>query len=946
MANDNKSKKGSSFFRSFSFVLFLLLAALFTAIGSLGVFKKLEYRMYDFLLARRKEPLQSPNILFVNVDNESIQSVGEWPWTRNVLADALIRMKELGAYSAIFDIEYLSPSPQGIAPNAEQNMNAAVSMSREEITQLIQEFSQSVEGGFISRRELPDVTKAMIADYIEPTLENMKEAISSSMYRDNDDYFARAIQFFENTWLTINTRDLGIQLSDDARLYAQKRLLIKKVTDINNYILKDNQYTSDEQYNGLEAGFSPALHELLTHAQGAGFTTVVIDDDGIRRRIELLYNYDGSYLGQLSFAPLLNLIDAQRIERKKYSLAVYGALFPGETKRVDFSIPLDAHGRMLINWLHSEHGSSFRNESVMFLYELDNFERNIATYLENIRANLLLDHRGAPLEYVATASRLIDAYEHIERQKQALLAKCGGYDIDGNLISGITEEEYSDYFALRASYFEDVQSFIEADHMSAIGSRLEQLLEQGLSSDDASNFATVMQEQFDALGGDYELYTQYFDEMKTVYDGAYCIIGNTASSSTDLGTNPFERSYPNVGTHANVMNTILQRDFITPVSWVIGMAFAVLLMFITMMLIYGRSDSVQNVVQGLVLFVIIGTLVALMIVPGLYIPLVTPGLFAVSMYVAGIIMRFMSSDKEKRFLRRAFSTYLSNEVVNEIVSDPQKLTLGGEDKHITALFTDIKGFSSFSELVTPSQLVSILNIYLSALSNIILEHDGTIDKYIGDAIVSFFGAPIDLPDHAYRACVAAVRMKQAEKEFNERHLADKAIPRALETRIGINTGNMVVGNMGTDMKMNYTIMGNDVNLASRLEGVNKIYKSWILVSEQTWNEADSGEHRGELVSRRLDRVRVVGINKPVQLYNVLGFKSEMTADELAAVDEFHEALDLYLQLEFKKAGRKFMKVHRMGGNDGAALVFAERCKEYLQNGVPKGWDGVMNMTTK
>ena len=231
MANDNKSKKGSSFFRSFSFVLFLLLAALFTAIGSLGVFKKLEYRMYDFLLARRKEPLQSPNILFVNVDNESIQSVGEWPWTRNVLADALIRMKELGAYSAIFDIEYLSPSPQGIAPNAEQNMNAAVSMSREEITQLIQEFSQSVEGGFISRRELPDVTKAMIADYIEPTLENMKEAISSSMYRDNDDYFARAIQFFENTWLTINTRDLGIQLSDDARLYAQKRLLIKKVTD-------------------------------------------------------------------------------------------------------------------------------------------------------------------------------------------------------------------------------------------------------------------------------------------------------------------------------------------------------------------------------------------------------------------------------------------------------------------------------------------------------------------------------------------------------------------------------------------------------------------------------------------------------------------------------------------------------------------------------------------
>jgi adenylate cyclase len=158
---------------------------------------------------------------------------------------------------------------------------------------------------------------------------------------------------------------------------------------------------------------------------------------------------------------------------------------------------------------------------------------------------------------------------------------------------------------------------------------------------------------------------------------------------------------------------------------------------------------------------------------------------------------------------------------------------------------------------------------------------------------------------------------------------------------------MVVGNMGTSMKMNYTIMGNDVNLASRLEGVNKIYKSWVLVSEQTWNEADSGEHKGELVSRRLDKVRVIGINKPVQLYNILGFRKEMPENELAEIDAFHEALDTYLRKDFAKAGKMFLAADKMiEGGDGAAVVFADRCRGYIENGVPAGWDGVMTMTTK
>ena len=946
MAQKKKTKKSSSFFTSLGFIVLIVTAVVFSALGAFGFFQKLDYRVYDLLLGLRREPKQSEKILFINIDDESIQALGEWPWSHDVIADCLLRIRELGAESVVFDVEYLSPSPRGVAPNAEENMDAAISAGRNDITDVINELSESVRRGFISRSELPSVTKDMIANYIDPALSNMQADIASKIYRDNDDYFARTIQFFGNAWLTVNTRDVAITLSDEDKAYAQKRILLSNVTDTGGFIPRDNQYTSDEQYNGQKAGFSPALHTLIAHAAGAGFTNVVIDSDGTRRRIELLYDYGGKYAAQLSFAPLLHILNAERIERTRNSLIVFNALFPGETERTTVKIPLDSRGRMLINWLHREQGKSFKNESVVFLKDLDFIEEALVTTLSNIRANELRAPDGSALGYIGAVQKLLKQYKTIDEEKRILLARCAGFNEDGELIDGINANEYEAYFAAREAFYDDIGLFIDAGYMSSIEARIAELVKAGLPEEEGESFTGVMKEQFGLLSDNYKTYRQYVNDMKDVYRASYCIIGNTASSTTDLGTNPFTRSYPNVGTHANVMNTILQRDFITPFPWYYGMIAAFLLMFFVMFITYGGSDMMQNVVTGIAVFLIVSVFVFFMIVPGYYIPPVASCLFMLFIYVAGIILRFTLSDREKRFLRRAFSTYLSKDVVNAIVEDPEKLSLGGEDKHITALFSDIKGFSSFSELVTPTQLVSILNEYLGLLSDTILRYNGTIDKYIGDAIVSFFGAPIDLPDHAYRACAAAVRMKQAEKLYNEKHLAHKDIPRALETRIGINTGNMVVGNMGTSMKMNYTIMGNDVNLASRLEGVNKIYKSWILVSETTWNEADSGEHKGELVSRRLDKVRVVGINKPVQLYNILGFKNEMPPDELASLGEFHEALDRYLARDFKNAGKMFMNANALNPADEASLVFAERCKDYLKQGIPDDWDGVMNMTTK
>ncbi|MBQ9630289.1 MAG: CHASE2 domain-containing protein, partial [Treponema sp.] len=742
----SKTQKKSSFFKSYEFLVFSIISLILGIFVFTSLPQKMDYRIYDFLLSLHKAPAESKDILFVNIDDESINAMGEWPWSRDILADSLIRMKELGAAKAIFDIEYLSPSPKGAMPGSETYLENAFTSTKEEITSLINDFSSSISQGYVSRGEASRVSKEMISNYINPSLNQLEETVSANIYRDNDDYFARALQFFGDAWLTINTRDVSITLSEEDKLYAEKRMLLRNVSDPNKYVLADNQYTKGEQYVENEMGFSPALNMLLRRANGAGFTNVIIDTDGIRRRIELLYDYNNAFLAQLSFAPLLDILDAQSLERTRFGLFIRGALFPGKDVREDVRIPLDGHGRMCINWLHKEQGSSFRNESVLFLKELDSLEENIVTLLTNISLNEIRSASGAALSYVGRAKELLGLYDSITDAKNYLLEKCLGYDEDGKLLGEITADEYAEYLSMRSNFFKDVKSFIEENHLDRIVERVETLIKSGLDSEPLSAFVQVMQDQFEILKESSDLYDSYFTEMSGVYKGAICFLGNTASSTTDLGTNPFVRSYPNVGTHANVMNTILQKDFIMPLPRELGYIVVVLILFFVTMLVHGTSDIIHNTTIVAVSLLIIFSIVGAFIFANIYIPLFTILLFIVSNFIASLSVRLLASSNERRFIKNAFSTYLSASVVDELIESPDKLQLGGETRNISALFTDIKSFSSMSELVTPQELVSILNEYLGELSNKILEYNGTIDKYIGDAIVSFFGAPIALPD--------------------------------------------------------------------------------------------------------------------------------------------------------------------------------------------------------
>ncbi len=896
---------------------------------------KFEYNMYDTLLALKPAPAERDDVLLIDIDDRAIEEIGAWPWTRDILADVLIRMRELGGKAVVFDIEYLTPGQAGVnRAYVKDVFPEEYSATKGEVVEYIGQFAESVADKNIPLTAVREVGSDMTG-YLGQRLDDLSSSVTGNIFRDNDEYFAKAIRFFGNAYLTINNTKLTENDDlDGAKAFALANILRSDVSDPLGRFLIENRIFRES--NKAAEGITPTILILLREAAGAGFPNVIIDEDGIRRRVELLTGHEGKYFAQLVFAPMLNLLEPEAIVRDRYSLVLENALDPADPasgKRADIRIPLDENGRFVINWLKKPYQDALNRSNDSFKH-LSSYDFTLADEMEqqlidNLTAIEGLNVRTAEgyLAYHDAVLWLRGSWKDIVSWKAALLE--GGRD------------DFSAYFEARRAFFSDYGEFLSGGFDTEIYETVERVIDAG--GDPAlRDFEETVRSNFNVYNEQYAAYMDHVEKLGAICAGSFSIIGNSATGTSDMGNNPFQQRYPNVGTHANIYNTIMTEQFIVPVprwgSWIIAFVLA-----LTSALAFRRIKSLRGrIVYGLLSMVAVFVAVAaIMALTRIYIQLFVPLLTVSFTFLLVSILRFVFSEQEKSFLRKAFTMYLSSDVVNQIVADPSLLKLGGQEKHITALFTDIKSFSTLSEKVTPEHLVEILNRYLTLMSDIVLEQKGTIDKYIGDAIVSFFGAPIDLSDHAKRACLAAVRMKQAEKQLNDDMLASNFTPMPVYTRIGINTGPMVVGNMGTDNKMNYTIMGNDVNLAARLEGVNKQYGTWILVSETTWNATD-----GMFLGRKLDRVRVVGIETPVQLYNIMGVRAEASGRQVALAEKFNAAIDAYRGRRFGDALLYFTKCVELDPEDDASRIFLDRVKGLIKNGIAPDWTDIVNMTSK
>lgn len=248
--------------------------------------------------------------------------------------------------------------------------------------------------------------------------------------------------------------------------------------------------------------------------------------------------------------------------------------------------------------------------------------------------------------------------------------------------------------------------------------------------------------------------------------------------------------------------------------------------------------------------------------------------------------------KEKNQLQSAFSKYVSPDVVDQIIHHPEIMHLGGEKQFLSVIFTDLQGFTAMSDSMDPVKLVRVLNMYLNEMSEVIIALGGTIDKFEGDAIMAFFGAPIPIPDHAVRCCKAALRMKKMEKIINNQLMIEKLIDKPLHTRIGINSGDMVVGNVGSLKRIDYTIIGGNVNIAARIENINKEYNTSILISDQTYELV-----KDFFETRQVDTVMLRGISRPVTVYELLKEKLPQNQENSAEVFDDFENIEVLEELE-------------------------------------------------
>ncbi|MGB5874092.1 MAG: adenylate/guanylate cyclase domain-containing protein [Bacteroidota bacterium] len=402
--------------------------------------------------------------------------------------------------------------------------------------------------------------------------------------------------------------------------------------------------------------------------------------------------------------------------------------------------------------------------------------------------------------------------------------------------------------------------------------------------------------------------------------------------------------------HANAVQNVLQGDFLTRQSTIAGIGFTLLLAFLTffvtsrLKVLRARNQSLVELYSFLfsvALMILVGYTSIVLFTSHNYVINITNAFLAiVGGYGGSTVYHLVSERKQRVLIKSMFSTYLNPSVVEELLAHPEKLVLGGKREELTVLFSDIQGFTSISQDMPPEELVSLLNEYLSVMSEIVFRHRGTLDKYEGDAVMAFWGAPVPQKDHPFRACLSALEMQNAVKEINE-SWQQQGKPR-IRIRVGINTGEMVVGNLGGIGKFDYTVIGDSVNLASRLEGANKEYGTGIMVSHRTYELV-----KERILGRQLDRIAVKGRSEPVTTFELLQpVEGEIDVRLRQFLWNFESGLESYFAQEWDKAELSFNNSLQIQPDDRPTQVHLKRIQEFRLNPPPSDWDGVFVMTQK
>ncbi len=443
--------------------------------------------------------------------------------------------------------------------------------------------------------------------------------------------------------------------------------------------------------------------------------------------------------------------------------------------------------------------------------------------------------------------------------------------------------------------------------------------------DQAYSAAAIIQSELRLRQGDKPLVDP------ATFKDAYILFGYSAPALKDLRPTPLMADAPGVTIHTTVLDNLLNDDFMRlPPAW--ATMLCALSLAVTAGLAILFAPKQQMVLLGFALFALLPWLLGFAgYALGWWQPIILhEGAVGLAM-LGGVLYNYATEGRQKARIKNIFRHYLSPAVIERLLDDPERLRLGGEKRPLSIFFSDLEKFSTISEMLDPEALTALLNAYLSDMTDIILEEGGTLDKYEGDAIIAFWNAPLDQPDHALRACRTMIRCQRKLTERQDFFMARTQQP--LRMRIGVNTGEVVVGNMGSNKRFDYTILGDAANLAARLEGANKMFGSYAMISENTWSQVHD-----QIYCRELGRIKVVGRHKPVRVFEPVCFAGESHEEKL---DLFVQALYFVYEQRYQQALELFTSI----ADDPPAQVYIGYCRQMLAPDA-EAWDGIVNLTQK
>ncbi|MCX8123566.1 MAG: adenylate/guanylate cyclase domain-containing protein [Spirochaetes bacterium] len=840
----------------------LIIAFVFT-----DVYRLFEYKLFDVRFKIKPQLPQWEYLTFLDIDDNSITNVGQFPWPRYIYAQGLEVIKDIGPKQIAFDIQFMDKSPRYAQPEilkiVEEKVKAGKRITYEELNQAILD-SDKLFSEAISKNNV-----ILAYSFLNRTLTEAKLSPEEQKKRNE------SIQRFEKIASIPVPKD---KQNEFARYIDPTRVII--------------QYP---------------IPEIAMSAKDFGYVDSDFDMDGIARRIRLIRVFKDRIYFHMAMVMLMDLMKVKKsdveIVHGKH-IILHNATDPITLNKRDYVIPIDDAGMAYVHW-SGEFTETFNHVSFYALLEYSQLKDTVHEFFDEQEVQSKNTERSRLYGELATMNEILEKTKDL-KAKQELWKK----------ITNTRQRLYE----------------IERGYIKNLENQLMEIQKQSKESND-----TKLQEAKTNLINFINA-ARLVLEVDRLKDHS-CIIGLTATASHDIGVTPLSSEYLMVGTYHNFINTVLQQAYIHQIPQWIDYS---LILFFAIVLVL----AVQRLSATGTIIAIVGTLVVYNIVnivlfsfKNLYMDQL--GVSLAILLPSAIIssVKFMSEESQKRYIKEVFSKYMAPRVVEELIKDPGKLQLGGELRNISIFFSDVAGFSSISEKLTPPQLVALLNEYLSEMTDIILRYEGTVDKYEGDAIIAFFGAPLAFEDHPERVCLAAIDMKRRLAELREEWRKKGTFE--LKVRMGINTGDAVVGNMGSRQRMDYTMMGDAVNLASRLEGANKYYGTYTMISETTYERV-----KDIIEARELDLIRVVGKEQPIKVYELLGKKGTLPDYMYEMLKKYNEGLALFRERQWDEALSAFKAGVKIVPDDGPCKTYIERCKEFAKTPPPKKWDGVYRLKTK